>query len=204
MQRLLEILYEGKGSSFTVNKIARSKLYGSKQRIAVDAQGQKCARAALTRDGRYILPAGATAMLYLDNQGDVVERNQLQTIDPDGDVMKPGESTPDTVLELGQVVEAAEVLECSITHAYALEPVFLSAELEDSLSQGTIYRLPLPQPTVCNGRQAFLLGSDTGYFFLIGEPTGFEFIGLGEADLSPPDIGEDGYDADADLDFGML
>ncbi len=133
----------------------------------------------------------------------MVERNQLQAIDLEGDIIKPG-STPDAVLELGQIAQGTEVLECSITHAYVLEPVFLSAELEDSLSQGTIYRLPLPQPTVCNGRQVFLLGNNVGYFLLVGERTGFEFIGLAEADLSPPDLGEDGYDVEDVLDFGMI
>ncbi len=199
MQRLLEILYDGKGSSFTVSKIARSKLYGSKQRIPVDGQGQECARAALTRDGVHILPAGGTAMLYLDGHNDVVERSQLRAIDLEGDVIKPGKSSPDAALDVSQAVEAAEVLECSITRAYALEPVFICAELEESLSRGAIYRLP-----ECNGRQRFLIGNGEGYFMLVGERTGFEFIGLAEADLSPPDIGEDGYDVDDDLDFRMI
>ncbi len=197
MQRIFEILYEGKGSSFTVTKIARSKFYGSKQRIPVDAQGHECSRASLTRDGRYILPAGGVAILYLDDQEDVVERNQLQTIDPDGDVMKPGESTPDTVLELAQVAEATNILECSIAHVYALEPIFISAGLEALLSQGTIYRLP-----ECNGHQAFLLGNDVGYFLLVGILTGFEFVGLAEADLSPPELDID--EVGNELDFTML
>ncbi len=199
-QKILEVLHDSKASSFMVTKINRSKLYGSKRRIAIDAQGQECARAGLTRDGMYILPAGGTAVLYLDEQGDVVERNQLQAIDSEGDVIKPGESTLDAALELGQAVEAAEVLECNITRAYALEPVFISAGLEDSLSQGVIFRLPLPSPEGSNSRQSFLLGNDAGYFLLIGEQMGFECIGLAEADLTPPDIGEDGYD----IDFGMI
>jgi hypothetical protein len=197
MQRILEVIYDGKASSFTVAKISRSKLYGSKHRIAVDAQGQECSRAALTRDGRFILANGCTAALYLDEAGDVVERSRLQAIDADGEITMPGESTPDAALEVGQVLSAAEVLDCSITHAYALEPVFISAELEASLSRGEIYRLP-----ECNGRQAFLLGNDAGYFLLFGERTGFEFIGLAEADLSPPDL--DGEYMDEDLDFAMF
>jgi hypothetical protein len=192
--RILEILHNSKASSFTVNKIARSKLYGSKRRIAVDAHGQECSRAVLTRDGRHILPNGATATLYLDEQGDVVERSQL--ISPEGETAKPGESNINRTLELGQAVEAAEILEYSITHAYALEPVFISVELEASLSRGAIYRLP-----ECNGRQTFLIGNNAGYF-LVGEHAGFEFIGLAEADLSPPDL--EAEDMDDDLDFSMF
>jgi hypothetical protein len=196
MQRIAEIIHNGKASSFTVSKITRSKLYGSKHRIAVDVQGHECSRAGLTRDGRFILPNGSTALLYLDENGDVVERSQLQAIDPDGEVIAE-ESISNTMLEVGQLVSAADVLDCSITHAYALEPVFISAALEGSLSQEAIYRLP-----VCNNRQVFLLGNDAGYFLLFGKKAGFEFIGLAEADLSPPDI--DFEDADDDLDFYML
>jgi hypothetical protein len=197
MQRIVEILYDGMSSSFMVSKISRSKLYGSKHRIAVDAQGQECSRAALTRDGRFILPNGGTAVLYLDENGDVVERSRLQAIDADGETTASGESTPDVALELGQVVSAADVLDCSITHAYTLEPVFICTELEASLSRGEIYRLP-----ECNNRQAFLLGNDAGYFLLFGEPTGFEFIGLAETDVSPPEF--DSEDTEDDLDFYML
>ncbi len=202
MRRILEVLCNGKASSFMTAKIARSKLYGSKRRIAVDAHGQECSRAALTRDGRHILPNGGTALLYLDEHGNVVERSRLQAIDTDGKVTSLGESASEAALEVSQAVEAAEVLEYSITHTYALEPVFLSSGLEDSLSQGTIYRLPLPQPTVCNGRQVFLLGNDVGYFLLVGERTGFEFIGLAEADLSSPDFDTD--EEESDLDFAMF
>lgn len=199
MQQSMIIKFNDQESSFKPTKINRSKLYGSKRRIPIDAQGQKCSRAALTHDGVYVLPSGGTAMLYLDEQGDVVERNQLQAIDTDGEVMSPENSSSEATLEVTQVVQVADVLECGITHAYALEPVFICTELEKSLSQGAIYRLP-----GANGRQAFLLGNDAGYFLLFGEQTGFELIGLAEADLSPPDIGEDGYDIGDDIDFGMM
>jgi len=202
MQRILEITHDGKLSSFTVAKITRSKLYGSKRRIPIDGQGQECSRAALTRDGRFILANGGTDVLYLDKQGDVAERSQLQAIDADGEVIAPGESTSNAMIDVGQVVEAAEVLDCAITHAYALEPVFISVELETSLSQGIIYSLP-QQSMSGNNRAAFLFGNNEGYFLLLGEQAGFEFIGLEETDLSPPDI-ENDYDDGDNIDFGML
>ena len=202
MKRILEIAHEGKESSFTVTKIERSKLYGSKHRIPVDVHGRECSRASLTSDGLYILPTGGTTILYLDEQGDVVERNQLQVTGTDGESMKQGESALSAVLEIGQVVQAADLLECTITHVYALEPIFLSQELNALLSECAILRIPHSDLANQNHRQSFLLGNDNGYFLIIGESTGFEFIGLAEADISPPDIVEDGYDDD--IDFGML
>ena len=198
VMKILEIIYDDKASSFTVGKISRSKLYGSKRRITLDVQGQECSRAALTQDGVHILPNGGTASLYIDEHGNVIERNQLKTID-DGEeeVVAPGESNPNTLPEAVQIATATDILECGITRVYALEPVFICAELEESLSQGVIYRLP-----DYKGCQAFLLGNDGGYFLLIGDRTGFEFIGLAEADLSPPDL--EAEDMDEDLDFYML
>jgi hypothetical protein len=64
--------------------------------------------------------------------------------------------------------------------------------------------LKLPAPTNHPYRRFFLLGNEIGYFLLIGEATGFEFIGLAEADLSPPDMDEDSCDDVNDIDFGML
>ena len=118
MQKTLEVVFNGKVSSFTVTKIDRSKLYGSKKRIPVDTQGQECSAAALTRDGRYILPTGGTALLYLDEKEDVVERNQLQAVDPDGSNGDSEESSSNEAMELGPAISAAEVLEYTITHAY--------------------------------------------------------------------------------------
>ena len=204
MRRILEITQEGNESSFSITRISRSRLYGTKRRISVDGAGNECSRASLTRDGMYILPNGGTALLYLDGNGNVVERDQLQAIDMDGEMMKPGESALNGALEVGQVVQAADLLECAITHVYALEAIFFSQELGTSLSRGEILRLTLPTLTDHLSRRFFLLGNDTGYFLLIGEETGFKFIGLAEADLSPPDMEEDGCDDGHDIDFGML
>jgi hypothetical protein len=150
------------------------------------------------------MPVGGIAMFYLDDNGDVVERDRLRAIDIDGKMLKPGERVLDGALEVGQVVQAADLLECTITHVYALDPVFLSQELGSSLSRGEILCLKFLTPTNHFHRRFFLLGNDIGYFLLIGEETEFDFIGLAEADLSPPDIEGNDYDDDCDIDFLML
>ena len=204
MRRIVDVIYNDKESSFSITKICRSKLYGSKRRIPVDGHGNECSRASLTSDGMFILPAGGTAILYLDKHGDTVERNQLRAIDIGGEMFNPGESALNAALEVNQVVQADDLLECTITHVYVLEAIFLSQELGSSLSQGEILYLTLPTPTNHLFRRFFLVGNESGFFLLIGDATGFEFIGLAEADLSPPDIDEDGIDDGNNIDFGML
>jgi hypothetical protein len=59
-------------------------IYGSKRRIPIDPQGRECSLASLTEDGKFILPKGGMALLYVDEQGEVVERADLQAVDADG------------------------------------------------------------------------------------------------------------------------
>ena len=92
MSRVIEVRFAGKESSFKVNKIERSKLYGSRCRISIDAHGRECSFASLTEDGRFILPRGSTSLLYLDEQGEVVERIDLQTVDIYGEVVQKSDS----------------------------------------------------------------------------------------------------------------
>ena len=92
MRRTMEISFAGSESSFKVVKIERSKLYGSKRRIPVDAHGGECTFASLTEDGRFILPRGSTTLLYLDEHREVVERANLQTVDVDGKIIQKSET----------------------------------------------------------------------------------------------------------------
>jgi len=200
MQKIIEVVFNCKVSSFTVTRIDRSKLYGSKKRIAVDVEGHECSTAALTRDGKYILPTGGMAILYLTDEGDVVERNQLQAIDPEGSNGDSEESSPNGAMELGPAVSADEVLEYTIINVYMLEPVSIPSELVAMLASGIIY-CQVSSPVSHNAHQSFLLKNDLGYFLLLGRRTGFEYIGLDEADLSPLDNNDDGDDG---LDFYML
>ena len=177
MHKIFEVIFNGRVSSFTVNKIDRSKLYGSKKRIAVDVQGHECSAAALTRDGKYILPTGGTALLYLDEHEDVVERNQLQAVDPEGSNGDSEESSPNEAMELGPEISAAEILEYTISHVYMLEPVSLPPELEKMRASGLMCWRVLSSVSH-NGHQSFLLKNNSGFFLLAGEMAGFAYIGL--------------------------
>jgi hypothetical protein len=197
MQKILEIKVFGQEACFKTTKIIRSKIYGQKRRIPIDAHGHECQSASLTCDGKFILPQGGTSLLYLDGEGDVVERELLQTIDQAED------STPDTGLEIGQTTSPLELLDYSITHTYHLEPVFLAADIESELSQGKMFTVTQAHSSDTNHRM-FLLKGDNGYFLLIGNPTGFDYIGLYEADLSPPNDDEYSSDYADEIDFRML
>ena len=188
MERTLEATCRGSTSRFTTRKLTRSALYGRKRRVPVDAQGRECRAAALTRDGRFLLPPGSTATLYLDDEGNVVERDELRPARAEQDAAP----TPEP-----QAVEPAELLDHTVRQVYALQPVAVSDQLEAFLAATGICRLTDSDGA---GRARFLVKNDAGYFLLVGEHTGFEFVGPDQADLSVPD-GDEPWD---DLDFTML
>jgi hypothetical protein len=76
MAKALEVACQGSTSRFTLRRLSRSTLYGRTRRVPVDALGRECRAAALPRDGRFLLPPGSTATLYLDDAGDVVGRDE--------------------------------------------------------------------------------------------------------------------------------
>ena len=127
MERTLEVACEGTASSFAIRKLSRATLYGTRRRVPVDAEGRECRAAALTRDGRFLLPPGTTATLCLDDHGDAVERGELRAARTGQDVA----SAPEP-----QSAEAANLLDCVVRQVYALAPVAVSAQL-DRLLAGT-------------------------------------------------------------------
>jgi hypothetical protein len=188
MERMLEVTCRGSTSRFTTRKLSRATLYGRKRQVPVDAQGRECRAAALTRDGRFLLPPGSTATLYLDEHGDVVERDELRPTPVGQDAAPIGEP---------QAAEPTDLLDHTVRQVYALDPVAVSEPLEALLADTGICRLADDDET---DKARFLVKNGAGYFLLVGEQAGFEFVGPDQADLSVPD-GDEPWD---DLDFAML
>ena len=156
--------------------------------MPVDGQGRECRAAALTRDGRFLLPPGSTATLYLDEHGDIVGRDEPRPARAEQDAGP----TPKP-----QAAESAEFLEHTTRQVYALGPVAVSEQLEARLTETGICRLVDSDGA---GRARFLVKNDAGYFLLVGEHAGFEFVGPDQPDLSIPDSDEP-WD---ELDFAMM
>jgi hypothetical protein len=142
----------------------------------------------LTRDGRFLLPPGSTATLYLDEHGDVVERDELRPARAGHDAASAGEP---------QAAEPAGLLDHTTRQVYALDPVAVSEQLEALLAETGICCLADRDGA---GKARFLVKNEAGYFLLVGEQSGFESVGPDQADFSVPDADEP-WD---DLDFAMM
>ena len=198
MAKGLVMTLGGAESSFTLQKLERSKLYGARRRIAVDAAGHPCIRAALTDDGRVLLRSGMTAQGYFDPEGRQVETASLGAVDAAG---APLSLVPST---LGVPQEAAgadpkELLDLSLTAVYSLAPESLAPDLTEQLAGGAVFRVRFNHRPDYRAETAFVLKNDAGYFALVGTPAPAGWLA---PDAAPP-VDDGGDDAD-DLDFEMF
>jgi hypothetical protein len=93
MAKPIIVMLGGVESSFDHSKLDRARLYGTRRRVPLDAQGLPCVKAALTVDGAYLMQAGMTAQGYFDDQGRWLQKSELVGVDPDGHVVDLQPST---------------------------------------------------------------------------------------------------------------
>ena len=212
MGSAVEIVHESRVSRFILTPIERKTLHGFKRRMALDETGNECASALLTRDGKFLLPAGSTADAYLDANGDAVKRSELAALDADGNPLP----TLPTTLGRPQAVEGpvtpVEFLGHVATKVYLLEAETLDPVLHKTLSAGAVFRIPFRPRATHAETPAFLLANEHGVFLVQAEPCGFDFVGLeqtasevNEEDERDADLGDadefafDQWEADHEL-----
>lgn len=173
--------YKDGDSCFAMQVIDRKRLHGFKRRIALDENGNECTTAHLTRDGRFLLGSGCTADIYINDDGDAINRSELVTVDADG---KPLPTLPAT-LGRTQAIEGPVALDDFLSHivtkVYALESETLDPALEQALRDGTIFRVPFRPRATHIETPAFLLVNKNGAFLMQAEPCNFDFVGLEQA-----------------------
>ena len=201
MTRTIDITYRGRASRFRLTPVDRKRLHGFKRRIALDENGDECATAHLTRDGRFLLGAGCTVDLYINDDGDAINRSELVAVDTNG---KPLPTLPATSGRT-QAVEASVALDDFLNHVvtkvYALESETLDPTMEKALRDDAIFRVPYRPRASHSETPAFLLANEHGVFLVQAEPCNFDFIAL-EQEVSAEDWADETNDEfDFDLDW---
>jgi len=197
----LAILYQGQVVRFQKVELDRTQLYGSRHSVALDGEGRECATALLTRDGKFLLPSGSTADLYLNEAGDAVERRDLVAVDDAGTPLPIPEPTTDEPLELQGPFPARDLLEYVAVKVHALRAEVPT--LAAALGAGSLFRVPCRARRTAVDTTTFLVGSDAGLFLVQAEPCGFDFVGPEQIALPGEDTEGDDEDAFAFTDpFG--
>ena len=185
-------------SSFALEKLERSKLYGSRRRIAVDAHGNQSTRGSLTDDGQVLIRSGMIAQGYFDAEGRQVEASELTAIDEQGRELPIVPSSLGVAQFLRGPVSPKELLDLAVTTVYRLLPEELDEELAQALKRGECYCAPFNYRPDHRSEAAYLIQNESGIFALIGLTAAPQWM---EQDTAPAadDAGDDG-----DLDFEMF
>lgn len=199
MAKGIVVTYAGAETSFAIEKLERAKLYGYRRRIAIDADGRPCTRAALTEDGQVLLRSGMTAQGYFDTDGRQVEASALTAIDAAGNALSLSPSTLGVAQALEGPVDPREVLDLAISSVYRLVPEGIALGLAEELSAGHVFRAPFNYRPDYQSEIAYLVQNDTGIFALVGVPAPPPWL---SPDAPPP--ADDTAADDADLDFEMF
>jgi hypothetical protein len=205
MPRSLKFKFGDSEFDCELNKVDRSKLYGSVDLETRDHEGNRCGLATLANDGKTLIPYGGTAFGYVNDEGEWVERSELSPVDLSGDALDVLPSSFDLTIELDQKVTVDEFLNHSMRLCYALgNDGNFADELLDSLQAGEIYRFDFLYREGVSADPAFLIATDDSQvWMLVGRPSSIDFVGLDQAAVSFGSSDTEDEESD-EFDFEML
>ena len=194
------LTFNGETARFQHKKLDRSKLYGKRHRLPLDADGNRCEKAEITDDGELLIRTGMTAQGYFDDVGCWVPNSELVAISEDGEVLEKIESTLGVESEMTEATPE-ELLDLKVSSIYMLDPEEISDGFKDLLSDGSLFRFTFNYRTDYHAETAFLVCNDQGWFAIIGNPVETKWLSLDQ--IVDETIEEDDED-DGDLDFEMF
>jgi hypothetical protein len=200
MAKAIIVTHAGEESRFDFTRLERAKVYGSRRRVALDAAGEPCKRAALTLDGRYLVQSGMTAQGYLTPDGRWVPNSELVGLDVDG---KPLEKQASTLGVAQPLLEVAprELFDLRVTATYALTVQHLEPKLKAALDAGKVFRFAFNYRGDYRSETAFLVQNDVGCFAVVGAPAAPAWI---EPAAAPPPIPPAEEPEADEIDFEMF
>lgn len=202
MPKQLVFSLAGAESSFAINKVDRSKLYGYKETEVIDESESKCEFAVLAEDGSTLIGSGDIGMGYMTVDGLWTSKSELKPVDIDGDEITPVKSSFDGVIELGEKVTVDVFLKHEIRLIYSLEANAFAQELKESLEAGDIFKFPYSYRGGLEADSGFLIrGEDENFYLLVGDWLEFDFIGLKQ--LATP-VTEEEVDEEGFMSFDMI
>jgi hypothetical protein len=199
MPKPIIISFQGKDSSFEHSKLERSKLYGSRRRVALDSEGNSCIKASLTEEGSMIIRSGMTAQGYFTVDGKWIPNKELVGLDEEDKPIKLIDSTLGNSQKIEGPANPSELLDLAVITTYQLNPVNFNEQLKKEIDAGQIFRFPFNYRSDYRAETAFLLGNKEGYFCVVGVPTHPEWCELKKVAVETFEEDEDSDDLDFDM-----
>jgi len=185
-------------------KLERKKLYGSSEKIALDANENTCSALSLLPELSMILPKGSTSLGSLDNKGNWIDKSDMKYINEDGSDATLVPSSFDNPIDLHSTISPEYFLEHNITSIYSLQgeenhPSFVKAIQEEK----DIFTFEFNYRADYEGDPAFVIENEGEIFILVGKKIEFEFLGLeDEGKLDNED--EETEEVEDEFDFSMM
>lgn len=201
MAKALNLILGGSTFALAPTKVERKKLYGWTELRATDPDGNVCRQAGLDSNGVTIIPKGATKIGMLREDGNWMEKDELQALHADGSVAEAIPSSFEGEIKLEQKVDTEKLMDCIVTSVYQLEGEG-AEELAKAIGSD-IYTFPFSYRGGYDASDGFLLSNGTTPFIFVGTEAKFELIGLEEqAVVDEPD--EEVEMEEDELDFSMF
>ena len=201
MAKDLNLKLSGRTFSLAPTKVERKKLYGWTEMRATDADGVVCRQAGLDSNGTTIIPKGATKIGMLREDGNWMEKDELQAVYPDGRVAVAVPSSFDGDIMLDNKVSPEALLDNVITSVYQLSGPD-AGELAAALGND-IYAFPFSYRGGYETANGFLISNGAVPFIFVGNEAIFDFIGLEEEAVLDDPADETEFEED-ELDFSMF
>lgn len=181
MPRTLKLSLDGEEFPVTLVKLDREKLYGSVDVEAFDEKGKPARIRVLDADGRTLMDKGGTALTTVDAHGNSVDRTSLKPVDENGDPIERVPSSFDGTNVLKKA-DANDYLDQIVKSVYLLEQADQPLEfLHDHLADGQIYSFPFSYRGGLEHDNAFVTGSRSDAFMVVGRTAALKFVGLNQA-----------------------
>src|SRR5438045_869910 len=142
MAKPLVLTFGGAELPFEMERVDRSRLYGTVDTEALDEKGRKCELATLADDGRTLIGRGGSAIGLLAPEGEWLERSQLKPVDAEGKPITPVPSTFAAPVPLEKKATLDEFLSHNIRAVYILRTQADAAAIVKELQAGAIFSFP--------------------------------------------------------------
>ena len=204
MARKLTFQLNNQEFDLGINKLDRKKLYGFKETIAQDHEGNDCIKASIDDTGSLIIPKGGIALGIIDSDANWVNKADLKAVNLDGTDAQIVPSSFDAPISLKETVTIDEFLDYSIQYVYQLQSENdINTLIENIKNNSEIFTFTFNYRADYEGSNAFIIENDDKLFVLVGYKNNFNFIGLEESTQVSIEEDKD-FSIEDDLDFGML
>lgn len=203
MARGLVLSLDGQNYPVFLVKIDREKLYGRVEIEAFDEKGREASLRVLAADGKTLIDKGGTALATINDKGDSVDRPDLIPVNSDGEKIEQVKSSflEPNILEPATVEDYFLQIVKSVYLVLPNEGSNLK-DLHDQLSGKRMFTFPFSWRGGVEYDNAFVIGSGSEVFIVVGKQAEFQFVKLNQAAVLDSEE-EQEISAD-DLDFDLM